>query len=279
MAEAVKNAGASFEAIKQTGARRCRGLGMAADAPAHGAGGAPGIALGLGLPVRRVHRGRRRGPGRPARGGRRVLLADQHPSGRRHARRRSQGGLPPPRDRPGRQPGARVSGRRPPGAGRFRSRSAGGRSALHAAFARMSLGTAFGQDMDSRELRSEEEYWRTVGTKTPPLFGAAFRMGALLGGAPEPTVEAPHAFGGARPVRPGQRRSVGCPGDPGQGRLGPPAEQPPDPLCHDGGAPGPGAVPGAVARSAEPEALAEAQQILLRSGAVSYCVFEMPYRA
>jgi hypothetical protein len=39
-------------------------------------------------------------------------------------------------------------------------------AALHAAFARMSIGTAFGQDMDSRELRNEEEYWRTVGTKT-----------------------------------------------------------------------------------------------------------------
>src|SRR5215210_2465670 len=63
------------------------------------------------------------------------------------------------------------------------------RAALHASFARMSVGTAFGQDMDSRELRSEEDYWRTVGAKTPPLFGAAFRMGALLAGADDGTAD------------------------------------------------------------------------------------------
>lgn len=70
------------------------------------------------------------------------------------------------------------------------------RADLHATFARMSLGTALGQDMDSRELRSEEEYWRTVEAKTPPLFGAAFRLGALLGGAQPATADGLEAFGG-----------------------------------------------------------------------------------
>lgn len=150
------------------------------------------------------------------------------------------------------------------------------RAALHAAFARMSIATAFGQDMDSRELRSEEEYWRTVGTKTPPLFGAAFRMGALLGGAPEPTAGALDAFGGVL------GRFVQVSDD-----LGDALETP---AKADWGR-RPNNLPILYAmtaehpererflelstRSADPDALAEAQQILLRSGAVSYCVFKM----
>ena len=63
------------------------------------------------------------------------------------------------------------------------------RVALQASFARMSLATCFGQSLDAQELRSEEEYWRVVESKTPPLFAEAFRMGALLGGAPEATAE------------------------------------------------------------------------------------------
>jgi len=57
------------------------------------------------------------------------------------------------------------------------------RAALQASFAAMSLATAFGQDLDARDLCGEEEYWRVVDAKTPPLFAAAFEMGALLGGA------------------------------------------------------------------------------------------------
>ncbi len=63
------------------------------------------------------------------------------------------------------------------------------RPALQASFARMSLATCFGQALDAREIRSEEEYWRVVEGKTPPLFGEALRMGALLGGAPAETAE------------------------------------------------------------------------------------------
>lgn len=59
----------------------------------------------------------------------------------------------------------------------------GTRSLLHASFAGMSLATSFGQNLDVQELQGEEEYWRVVEAKTPPLFAAAFQMGALLGGA------------------------------------------------------------------------------------------------
>lgn len=63
------------------------------------------------------------------------------------------------------------------------------RTALQASFAGLSLATCYGQSLDARELESEEEYWRVVSNKTPPLFGEAFRMGALLGGATGDTAE------------------------------------------------------------------------------------------
>jgi geranylgeranyl diphosphate synthase type I len=53
----------------------------------------------------------------------------------------------------------------------------------------MSLATCYGQGLDSQEVTTEEEYWRVVGNKTPPLFGEALRMGALLGGATPDTAE------------------------------------------------------------------------------------------
>ncbi|MFY9823051.1 MAG: polyprenyl synthetase family protein [Thermoanaerobaculia bacterium] len=63
------------------------------------------------------------------------------------------------------------------------------RAALQASFAAMSLATCYGQGLDAKELTSEEEYWRVVENKTPPLFGEALRMGALLGGATSETAE------------------------------------------------------------------------------------------
>jgi geranylgeranyl diphosphate synthase, type I len=63
------------------------------------------------------------------------------------------------------------------------------RCALQASFAAMSLATCYGQGLDSQEVTTEEEYWRVVGNKTPPLFGEALRMGALLGGATPDTAE------------------------------------------------------------------------------------------
>jgi geranylgeranyl diphosphate synthase type I len=63
------------------------------------------------------------------------------------------------------------------------------RSALQASFAAMSLATCYGQGLDAKELTGEEEYWHVVANKTPPLFGEALRMGALLGGATAETAE------------------------------------------------------------------------------------------
>jgi len=150
------------------------------------------------------------------------------------------------------------------------------RSALQATFAQMALGTAFGQGLDAAEVSGEEEYWRVVGEKTPPLFGAAFRMGALIGGAPGALSDGLYRLGcvlgrlvqvsddlsDALQVPAGAdwlRRSNNLPI-----LYALTAEHPERERFLD-----------LSARAAEPEALAAAQKILLASGAVSFCAFKM----
>ncbi|HWM89872.1 MAG TPA: polyprenyl synthetase family protein [Thermoanaerobaculia bacterium] len=150
------------------------------------------------------------------------------------------------------------------------------RAELHAAFARMSIGTAFGQDMDSKELRSEEEYWLTVETKTPPLFGAAFRMGALLGGAPEETASQLEAFGETlgRFVQVSDDLSDALE-TPARADWGRRSNNLPILYAMTAEHPERERFLELSARPDDSDALAEAQKILLRSGAVSYCVFKM----
>jgi len=150
------------------------------------------------------------------------------------------------------------------------------RSALQASFAEMTLATCLGQSLDSQALRSEEEYWRVVETKTPPLFAAAFRIGALLGGAAAETADQLARLGHVlgrfiqisddltdaleTPARADwQRRSNNLPilyamtADHAERR---------DFLRLS-------------AQVDDPSALAAAQKILLRSGAVSYCTLRL----
>lgn len=150
------------------------------------------------------------------------------------------------------------------------------RADLQASFARMSIGTAYGQDLDSRELRTEDEYWRTVNSKTPPLFGAALRIGALLGGAPEPVADGLEVVGGLL----GRFIQVS---DDLADALHSPASA--DWLRRSNNLPILYAMTAEhparerflelSARPDDPEALAEAQKILLKSGAISYCAFKM----
>lgn len=150
------------------------------------------------------------------------------------------------------------------------------RTAVQASFAEMSLATCYGQHLDARELANEREYWQVVESKTPPLFGEALRMGALLGGAAPQTAGQLALLGRAlgrfiqvsddlsdaleTPARADwQRRSNSLPllfamtaGHAEQEdfvRLS--------------------------ARVEDPQALAAAQKILFRCGAVSYCTLKM----
>lgn len=150
------------------------------------------------------------------------------------------------------------------------------RSKLQAIFAGMSIATAYGQSLDARELASEQEYWRTVESKTPPLFATALEIGALLGGASNQIAKQLAHFGHVlglfvqvsddlsdalqTPARADwQRASNNLPllyaltAEHGEReefqRL--------------------------ISRVDDPEALALAQKILLRCGAVSYCAFKL----
>lgn len=150
------------------------------------------------------------------------------------------------------------------------------RGALQESFARMSLATCFGQELDARELAGEADYWRVVGTKTPPLFGEALRMGALLGGATAGLAEQLAEIGRVL----GRFIQVS---DDITDALEVPARA--DWLRRSNSLPLLFAMTAGhaereeflhlSARAGEPEALAAAQKILFRSGAVSYCTLKL----
>jgi geranylgeranyl pyrophosphate synthase len=150
------------------------------------------------------------------------------------------------------------------------------RAALQSHLAGMALATAFGQNLDAREPRDEEDYWRAVEAKTPPLFAAALAMGALLGGAPAAVAEQLGRLGAM------------------MGRFVQVSDDLVDALQEPAGAdwrrrmsnlpilyaltadhPERAEFARLCPRVAEPAALAEAHKILLRSGAVSYCAFKL----
>lgn len=61
-------------------------------------------------------------------------------------------------------------------------------AALQAQLSRAFMATACGQELDTVEAETEADYWRRVEAKTPPLFAAAFALGGLIGGACDQTV-------------------------------------------------------------------------------------------
>lgn len=142
--------------------------------------------------------------------------------------------------------------------------------------AQMVLGTAYGQGLDVREACSEDEYWRIVEAKTPPLFGAAFEIGALLGGAPAATRE--------RLKRIGQilGRFVQVSDDlsdalqtPARVDWNRPSNNLAILYALSARHPARERFQELATRPGDPQALCEAHQILLKSGAVSYCTFKM----
>jgi geranylgeranyl pyrophosphate synthase len=150
------------------------------------------------------------------------------------------------------------------------------RAALQAIFSRMSLATAYGQSLDVRELRDEDEYWRVVGAKTPPLFAAAFSIGALLGGAPPDEAERLGRLGGLLglcvQVSDDLLDALRTPAAADWNRrpnnlailYAMTADYPEREVFLD-----------LSARTADPAALAAAQEILVRCGALSYCTFKL----
>jgi len=137
--------------------------------------------------------------------------------------------------------------------------------------------TARGQELDAAGAADEEAYWRIVEAKTPPLFTAALRMGALSGGAQAQTAEALAAAGVplgvlvqlgddlgdvmGEEIHPDWRR----PGDNVALRFALEADHPDRDRFH-------ALVPRVPA---DPAAHEEAKEILVRSGAFAFCVHHM----
>ncbi|HJX28373.1 MAG TPA: polyprenyl synthetase family protein [Thermoanaerobaculia bacterium] len=150
------------------------------------------------------------------------------------------------------------------------------RSALQASLSRMALATAFGQSLDARELEDEDEYWQVVGAKTSPLFGAAFAIGALLGGAPAALSAPLGRLGGSLGL------CIQVSDDLLDALRTPAAadwHRRPNNLAllyaMTADHPERDRFLELSARPDDPAALAAAQEILVRSGAASYCVFKM----
>lgn len=140
----------------------------------------------------------------------------------------------------------------------------------------LNLKTAYGQHLDVQEILTEEHYWATVEAKSTPYYGAGFYLGALAGGAAGGLAAQLRQFGGLigkiiqisddladvyhTPAAPDWQRRTGnlailyaCLADhPDKNRF-----------------------EALLPQIADLTALEEAQQILLRSGAVSYCIYHL----
>jgi geranylgeranyl pyrophosphate synthase len=150
------------------------------------------------------------------------------------------------------------------------------RAAAASALARLALATALGQHLDAQRPEGEAGYWQVVRAKSTPFYAAALRVGALLGGADAQTVEDVSDLGGmlgeAIQVHDDLIDALQVPAAPDWTRG-----QPNLPILYARTADHPGRTRflDLLPHAQDPAALREAQQILFRSGAVSYCAYQL----
>lgn len=140
----------------------------------------------------------------------------------------------------------------------------------------LNLRTAQGQHMDVQDILSEPHYWATVEAKSMPFYGACFFLGALAGGVETAVANQLRLFGQliGKLIQVSDDladvyQTSACPDwQRGGGNLAilyaRLAEHPEQERFE-----------ALLPQINEPAALEEAQQILLRSGAASYCVYHM----
>jgi geranylgeranyl pyrophosphate synthase len=140
-------------------------------------------------------------------------------------------------------------------------------------FNQMMLTTAQGQYMDIQNPGDETAYWKLVRTKSSPFFSTAFYLGALLGGAGSQTAEQlgylGELYGEMIQIHDDLGDTMAVPAGPDwlQGRS-------PLPILFALVVDHPERERFLQLRqqAADPEALSEAQTILVRCGAFSYCI-------
>ena len=150
------------------------------------------------------------------------------------------------------------------------------RSAAARCLAQMCLDTAAGQELDVSNLEGEENYWRVVRAKSTPFYGAGLQLGAILGGGDPDIVQRFYElgviFGEAIQIYDDLEDAFKSPANPDwlQGRnnlallYGLTAEYPEQKQFKK-----------LRLRVQDPTVLEQAQQILIRSGAVSYCAYQI----
>jgi geranylgeranyl pyrophosphate synthase len=153
------------------------------------------------------------------------------------------------------------------------------RAAAAHALNRMALATAAGQELDVRNLGGEENYWQVVRAKSTPFYGTGLEIGALLGGASPKMAQVMYnvgvLFGEAIQIYDDLEDAFQSPAnsDWAQGRnnlallYGLTAEYPQKE-----------AFLAYKSQAADVTALHKAQQLLIDSGAVSYCAFQLLQR-
>ena len=150
------------------------------------------------------------------------------------------------------------------------------RAALHLSLAEVALDTSYGQNLDLADISTEEDYWRVVEAKTPPLFSGALYIGGLLASASAETAEGLKKFGFLLgkfiQVSDDLKDALERPARPDWGRKW---NNLPILYALTADYPERSEFVDLLTRIAEPEALAEAQEILVRSGAVSFCAYHM----
>ena len=139
--------------------------------------------------------------------------------------------------------------------------------------------TALGQHWDTQNWMDEDAYWQVVRTKSSPFFGAALYVGATLGNADVKTAEElmhiGHLYGEMIQIHDDLNDTMAVPASP-DWKLGRPSL----PILFTLTVPHPDRDRFDKLRLnvTDTDALREAQTILLRCGAVSYCVDQIMSR-
>lgn len=144
---------------------------------------------------------------------------------------------------------------------------------------RLCLETAYGQQMDAANLVGEAAYWRNVQAKSTPFYAAALALGGVAAGAPSAVVDGLRANGALLgeivQLNDDLEDALQTPANPdwvlGRNNLlilfAATADHP-ERARFEALRP----------QHADPAVLAELQQILVRSGALSYTIYQMVRR-
>jgi len=150
------------------------------------------------------------------------------------------------------------------------------RAGITSSLAWLAFTTALGQHWDVQNLTDEESYWKVVRAKSTPFYGAALHIGALLGGAEQEAATGLRNFG----VLLGEIVQI-C------DDLDDAFEIPANPDWKQGrnnlavlyartaDHPDRARFIELASQTDDPQALRAAQQILIRCGSVSYCVYHI----